>query len=143
MAQLTQRTNQMNATLRAAHGGRDPGALRRAECLTVRRERPLRRLRPDRRDDFPPRRGDALVVDTFLLSCRALGRGVEHRMVARLGEIALERGLARVEIPFVRAPAQPPGGAVSGIDRRRRRIARAGAAAARAIPAGAMRRAAV
>jgi acyl carrier protein len=42
-----------------------------------------------------------LVVDTFLLSCRALGRGVEHRMIARLGEIAVERGLARVEIPFV------------------------------------------
>ena len=30
-----------------------------------------------------------------------LGRGVEHRMVARLGEIALERGLARVQLPFV------------------------------------------
>jgi acyl carrier protein len=43
----------------------------------------------------------ALSVDTFLLSCRALGRGVEHRMVARLGEIAVERGLKQVEIPFV------------------------------------------
>ena len=28
---------------------------------------------------------DALVVDTFLLSCRVLGRGVEHRVLARLG----------------------------------------------------------
>ena len=51
-------------------------------------------------DDLPRDRRGA-VVDTFLLSCRALGRGVEHRMVARLGEIAMERGLARVEIPFV------------------------------------------
>jgi acyl carrier protein len=34
------------------------------------------------------------------LSCRALGRGVEHRVVARLGEIARERRLARVEIPY-------------------------------------------
>ena len=50
-----------------------------------------------------------LAVDTFLLSCRALGRGVEHRMVARLGEIALERGLECVEIPFVAAPAEPAG----------------------------------
>ena len=62
---------------------------------------------------------DALAVDTFLLSCRALGRGVEHRMVARLGEIALERGLARVEIPFVAGQRNRPGGDVSGIDRTR------------------------
>ena len=54
------------------------------------------------------RRGDALVVDTFLLSCRALGRGVEHRMVAQLGEIARERGLARVEIPFVAGQRNRP-----------------------------------
>src|SRR5260370_3109714 len=44
---------------------------------------------------------NALAVDWFLLSWRALGRGVEHRMLARLGEIAKERGLAEVEIPFV------------------------------------------
>jgi len=49
-----------------------------------------------------------LAVDTFLLSCRALGRGVEHRMVARLGEIAKERGLARVEIPFVAGQRNRP-----------------------------------
>ena len=69
----------------------------------------------------------ALVVDTFLLSCRALGRGVEHRMVARLGEIALERGLEAVEIPFVAAPAQSSRAAVPGIAGRagRRRRLRA------------------
>src|SRR5205807_2813160 len=50
----------------------------------------------------------ALRADTFLLSCRALGRGVEHCMVARLGEIALERGLARVEIPFVASGRNRP-----------------------------------
>jgi acyl carrier protein len=50
----------------------------------------------------------ALVVDTFLLSCRALGRGVEHRMVARLGEIAKEQGLERVEIPFVPGQRNQP-----------------------------------
>jgi hypothetical protein len=41
---------------------------------------------------------DALDVDTFLLSCRALGKGVEHRMLAELGRVALERGLSRVDI---------------------------------------------
>ncbi len=51
---------------------------------------------------------DALVVDTFLLSCRALGRGVEHGMVAKLGDIAKERGLAQVEIPFVEAQRNRP-----------------------------------
>ncbi len=44
---------------------------------------------------------DALIVDTFLLSCRVLGRGVEHRLLARLGELALEKGLRWVDVPFV------------------------------------------
>jgi hypothetical protein len=51
---------------------------------------------------------DTLLVDTFLLSCRALGRGVEHRMVSALGEIALERGLARVKIPFAAGQRNRP-----------------------------------
>ncbi len=42
-----------------------------------------------------------LAVDTFLLSCRALGRGVEHRMLARLGAIAVEQGVDRVDVPYV------------------------------------------
>jgi hypothetical protein len=40
-------------------------------------------------------------VDTFLLSCRALGRGVEDRMIGDLKRWALERGAARVVIPVV------------------------------------------
>ena len=43
---------------------------------------------------------DALRVDTFLLSCRVLGRGVEHLLLARLGEIAGARGLGRVDVRF-------------------------------------------
>jgi acyl carrier protein len=50
----------------------------------------------------------ALSVDTFLLSCRALGRGVEHRMLARLGAIALERGLGEIEISFIATPRNRP-----------------------------------
>ncbi|MBZ5724668.1 MAG: HAD-IIIC family phosphatase [Acidobacteriia bacterium] len=101
VAQLTRRTNQMNATcVRRTEGELEELLRAGAECLTV-----------DVKDRFGSYgltgvmifRGapDALVVDTFLLSCRVLGRGVEHRMVARLGEIALARGRARVEIPFV------------------------------------------
>jgi predicted enzyme involved in methoxymalonyl-ACP biosynthesis len=36
----------------------------------------------------------------LLLSCRVLGRGVEHRLVARLGEIARERGLECLDLRF-------------------------------------------
>lgn len=41
-----------------------------------------------------------LEVDTFLLSCRALGRGVEHRMLEHLGEIAQQRGLKKVQMTY-------------------------------------------
>ncbi len=108
-AQLTERTNQMNfTTIRRteaeiqsllASGG--------AECLVV---------------EVADRFGsygltgltifgtvlEALRVDTFLLSCRVLGRGVEHRLLARLGEIAVSRGLHRVEIPFFQTSRNQP-----------------------------------
>ena len=105
VAQLTQRTNQMNTTL--ARRTEAEICTLDAECWTV-------RVR-DRFGDYGltgvvifRASGDALVVDTFLLSCRALGRGVEHRMVAQLGEAARERGLARVEIPFVAGQRNRP-----------------------------------
>ncbi|PKM51734.1 MAG: hypothetical protein CVV02_05585 [Firmicutes bacterium HGW-Firmicutes-7] len=41
-----------------------------------------------------------LVVDTFLLSCRVLGRGVEYEMIAELGKYAKERNLEKIEILF-------------------------------------------
>ncbi len=44
---------------------------------------------------------DSLRVDTFLLSCRALGRGVEDRMIGDLKRWALERGAERLVIPVV------------------------------------------
>jgi FkbH-like protein len=100
VAQLTQRTSQMNVAparrseaeiLELLRGG--------AECLVVRVS--------DRFGSYGLTgvlifRGTAgvLKVDTFLLSCRALGRGVEHRMLAALGELAEARDLERVEIPF-------------------------------------------
>jgi FkbH-like protein len=44
---------------------------------------------------------DELQVDTFLLSCRVLGRGVEHCMLAALGQHAISRGLHYVTLPYV------------------------------------------
>jgi FkbH-like protein len=51
---------------------------------------------------------DTLWVDTFLQSCRVLGRRVEHRMLARLGEIALERDCSTVTIPYRQTPRNKP-----------------------------------
>ena len=115
VAQLTRRTNQMNAScVRRSEAEIQAliatgGASGQAECLTVNVK--------DRFGSYGLTgvmlyrcQGAALVADTFLLSCRALGRGVEHRMVARMGEIATERGLARVEIPFVASGRNRPAG---------------------------------
>jgi len=43
----------------------------------------------------------SIIVDTLLLSCRAMGRGVEHRMLARLGSIARDHGADLVELCFL------------------------------------------
>ena len=43
----------------------------------------------------------SLRMDTFLMSCRALGRRVEHQVVEKLKQIALERGADRIVIPVV------------------------------------------
>jgi FkbH-like protein len=101
-AQLTQRTNQMNfSTIRRSEA--DIQALPRsgsAECLAVHVS--------DRFGSYGLtglvifEGGDkALHVDTFLLSCRVLGRGVEHRVLARLGEIARERKLSSVDVLYL------------------------------------------
>jgi acyl carrier protein len=44
--------------------------------------------------------GDRYRVDTLLLSCRVLGRGVEHALVAWLGARALEEGKAFVAFGY-------------------------------------------
>ncbi len=102
VAQLTQRTNQFNCT-----------AIRRseAEIKQLCQTGELHCLAAEVSDRFGEYglvgamlyrpNGEAVHVDTFLLSCRVLGRGVEHRMLRRLGEITVERGLSFVEVPFV------------------------------------------
>lgn len=98
-AQLTQRTNQFNfTTIRRSE----------AEIQKLCQSEELERLVVEVSDRFGDyglvgvimfrTNGKALEVDTFLLSCRVLGRGVEHQMLAKLGEIAKERALSRVNI---------------------------------------------
>ncbi len=43
---------------------------------------------------------DAIELDAFLLSCRVLGRGVEHRMLRELGRIAKQRNIPRVNVRY-------------------------------------------
>jgi FkbH-like protein len=105
VAQLTLRTNQMNAS--CVRRTEAEIASLNAECLTV-------HVR-DRFGDYGlvgvmifRSEDGVLAADTFLLSCRALGRCVEHRMKEHLEEIARGRDLSRVEIPFVRAARNRP-----------------------------------
>jgi len=44
---------------------------------------------------------DCYKVDTFLLSCRVLGRGVEHALVSWLGRRAVEEGKRFVEFDYL------------------------------------------
>jgi FkbH-like protein/FkbM family methyltransferase len=45
--------------------------------------------------------GDRYKVDTLLLSCRVLGRGVEHALVSWLGKRAVKEGKRFIEFPYV------------------------------------------
>ncbi|MEO0683548.1 MAG: HAD-IIIC family phosphatase [Cyanobacteria bacterium J06649_11] len=101
VSQLTQRTNQFNfTTIRRSESEiqqlYDSGVL---DCRVV--------CVKDRFGDygkvgvmFFSFDDDVLNVDTFLLSCRVLGRGVEYRMLSYLGEIAQERGLSQVNVLY-------------------------------------------
>ncbi|GAA4717657.1 HAD-IIIC family phosphatase [Phytohabitans rumicis] len=94
-AQLTQRTNQFNLTTVR----RTAAELTTVDVLVVEVA--------DRFGSYGQvgvvvhgARGDRLAVETFLLSCRVLGRGVEHRVLAVLGALARERGLADVALAY-------------------------------------------
>lgn len=101
LAQLTQRTNQFNASLIRCHESEvgksidAPGAFYR-----------FVRAR-DRFGDYGIvgqvrgiSRGSRLEVDLFMLSCRALGRGIEHQMLATAARHAVSQGLEEVAVLF-------------------------------------------
>jgi len=48
------------------------------------------------------------VVDTFLLSCRSLGRGVEHRMLRELACVAQAEGCRWVDVDYRRSDRNEP-----------------------------------
>ena len=132
VSQLTLRTNQMNFTSVRRGEGEVREFLDAAggECLTV-------HVR-DRFGDYGLVGvllyrivGGSLALDTFLLSCRALGKGVEHRMLAKLGQVALERGVSVVTVPFTKTARNKPAKAL---------LESAGAASVTSLAGGALYR---
>ncbi len=101
VAQLTQRTNQFNfTTIRRSESEIQQLAQAGLECRCV-------EVR-DRFGDYGlvgvmifGKDDTALNIDTFLLSCRVLGRGVEHAMLIHLAKIAQQQGLSLVHAPFI------------------------------------------
>ena len=51
---------------------------------------------------------DDASVDTFLMSCRVLGRGVEQRMAVELGRLARDRGIDSVRLEVISTPKNMP-----------------------------------
>ncbi|WNV78054.1 SDR family NAD(P)-dependent oxidoreductase [Bacillus atrophaeus] len=51
---------------------------------------------------------EVLVIDTFLLSCRVLGRRVEHELLNYIGKTAREAGIEKIRIDYIQTPKNKP-----------------------------------
>jgi FkbH-like protein/FkbM family methyltransferase len=49
-----------------------------------------------------------ITVDTFLLSCRVLGRGVEHKILSELGGLAFKNKIEWIEIKYIPTAKNKP-----------------------------------
>ena len=110
VAQLTQKTNQFNLSLRRR-------SLEEIQALGPEVETYVVSAR-DRFGDYGTigvgilapagEREDAVELDTLLVSCRALGRGIEQAFLERLCKVARARGARRLKAPFVKGPRNQP-----------------------------------
>lgn len=101
VAQLTQRTNQFNSTT-IRRNEQDIRVLQNKEDYLILTVTPK-----DRFGNYGLSglvilecKQDCLIVDSFILSCRILGKGIEHHLLAKIGEIAKQKGLTDVYILF-------------------------------------------
>ena len=108
-AQLTQRTNQFNTT------GIRRQSSEIASLLEAGERRMLLVRAQDRFGDYGEvglvvllAEGKSLLVENMLMSCRVLGKGVEHRVLAAIGREAQRLGAHEVVIPFVRTERNQP-----------------------------------
>ncbi|MBU6178687.1 MAG: HAD-IIIC family phosphatase, partial [Verrucomicrobia bacterium] len=109
VAQLTKRTNQFNANpLRLSEGELSDKIAAGATCLSVRVS--------DRFGDYGlvgamlqgPVSDETLSGELFLLSCRAMGKGVERVMLKTLAERALAAGVKTLSIAFTETDRNEP-----------------------------------
>lgn len=109
VAQLTQRSNQFNSTTirRQDPEVRELITSPELRCWTVHLS--------DRFGDYGligvviySVVGPSLVVESFLMSCRALGRRVEHTILVHLWNEAQRMGLAWVDVQFSASPKNAP-----------------------------------
>jgi amino acid adenylation domain-containing protein/FkbH-like protein/non-ribosomal peptide synthase protein (TIGR01720 family) len=108
-AQLTQRTNQFNTT------GIRRQSSEIASLLDSGERRMLLVRARDRFGDYGEvglvvliTEGKCLRVENILMSCRVLGKGVEHRVLAATGREAQRLGADEIAIPFVRTERNQP-----------------------------------
>jgi FkbH-like protein len=108
VAQLTQRTNQFNFTTIRRQESELEALIRSGyECMVLHvadrfGEYGLTGVLLFRTVE------SAIEVDTFLLSCRVLGRGVEHQVLSWLGNEAARRGIREVVLRLDFTPKNEP-----------------------------------
>lgn len=105
IAQLTQRTNQFNLSLKRRTLEEVKALEPAATVLTLKAR--------DRFGDYglvgvavlrPTAQTSVWAVDALLLSCRALGRGVEDAFLYGIAEVAAHQGASTLVAPFVPGP---------------------------------------
>ncbi len=109
VSQLSLRTNQFNSTTkrRSENDVKQLFAQANARIWTINVE--------DRFGDYGlvgvivgEEKDQSLNVDSMMLSCRALGRGIEHRMLAAVGRAALDSGCRFVNLEFIASAKNAP-----------------------------------
>lgn len=112
VSQLTERTNQFNFTTIRRNENKIQGLLKQDgyECRVVNVQ--------DRFGEYGLvgvmiflKDNQCLKLDSFMLSCRALGRGVEYKMISELGKIALENNLEYVQVLLIETEKNKPAAA--------------------------------
>ena len=107
--QLMARTNQFNTTTQrfSAEDIRNLLATGQYHCLSV--------SVSDRFGDYGlvgvilySEQENMISVDSLILSCRALGKGIEHEMLAKVGSIAMQMGVDFVSIKYIKSEKNAP-----------------------------------
>jgi FkbH-like protein len=107
LVELSRRTNQFNLAPHPRPASHFQGLAQSAQCLAVHVED---RFGAYGLTGFVSWHGhdSAMCVDEWMLSCRVLGRGVEHRILAMLGEVAAQVGCKEIDFRHVPTARNAP-----------------------------------